>query len=253
MFVHNSVTGQTVAAGGAVALPNRCGVPGTTAPPIAVTGSTFADNTATASLGGVGWGGAIGVPVIGGIPPVTTTNSTVTGNTASTAGGGVLAARVSAVYSTLVDNSAPAGANVYLIGSTVGATGLASFGSVVALPNGGGSNCALFSHPTSSSFSYSDDSSCSLAGTGDRQNAADPMLAALANNGGPAPTRLLLSGSPLLDAIPDGSCQADGAAGITTDERGLPRPDPGAATCDIGAVEIQVPSAPLLITARFTG
>jgi hypothetical protein len=256
VFSHNSVTGQQVAAGGAVGLPDCCGpVPGTTAPPVAATGSTFTDNTATASSGGVGWGGAIGIPVVGGIPPTTMTNSTVTGNTASTAGGGVLAARVDAVYSTLVDNTAPAGANAYGIGSTVGLTAFFSFGSVVALPNGGGSNCAFISHPTSSSFSYSDDSSCNLAGTGDRQSAADPMLAALADNGGPAPTRLPLPGSPLLDAIPAGSCQADGAAGITTDERGLPRPDPGAPSCDIGAVEIQLPGPPstLFIEARFTG
>jgi len=256
MFSHNSVTGQQVAAGGAVGLPDCCGLaPGTTAPPVAATGSTFADNAATASSGGVGWGGAIGIPVVGGIPPTTMTNSTVTGNTASTAGGGVLAARVDAVYSTLVDNTAPAGANVYGIGSTVGLTGFFSFGSVVALPDGGGSNCAFFSHPTSSSFSYSDDSSCNLAGTGDRQSAADPMLAALADNGGPAPTRLPLPGSPLLDAIPAGSCQGDGAAGITTDERGLPRPDAGAPNCDIGAVEIQLPGPPPtpFLEARFTG
>jgi hypothetical protein len=235
VFTHNSVTGQTVASGGAVALPDCCGVPGTTAPPIVVISSTLADNTATAAPGGVGWGGAIGFPVIGGLPPTTTTNSTITGNAASTAGGGVLASRVSAVYSTLVDNTAPAGANVYLLGSNAGETGLASFGSVLALAHGGGSNCAVFSHPTNSSFSYSDDSSCNLAGTGDRQQAGDPMLAALANNGGSAPTRLPLPGSPLLDAIPAASCQADGGAGITADERGLPRPDPGAPILDTRA------------------
>ena len=65
VFTDNSVTGQTVASGGAVALPDCCGVPGTTAPPIAVINSTLADNTATAAPGGVGWGGAIGVPVVG--------------------------------------------------------------------------------------------------------------------------------------------------------------------------------------------
>ena len=253
VFTRNSVSGQNVASGGAVALPDFF-APGATAPPILVNGSTLADNTATAAPSGVGWGGAIGFPVVGGIPPTTTTNSTITGNAASTAGGGVFASRVSAVYSTLVDNTAPAGANVYLPGGLVGATALTSFGSVLALPHGG-TNCEVFSHPTSSSFSYSDDSSCNLAGTGDRQQAGDPMLAALGDNGGFAPTRLPLSGSPLLDAVPAASCQADGAAGITTDERGLPRPDPGAPTCDIGAVEIQLPSppSPLLLAPRFTG
>jgi hypothetical protein len=160
-----------------------------------------------------------------------------------------------AAVSPLVDNTAPAGANVYLLGSLVGETGLTSFASVYALPRGGGANCSVSSHPTSSSFNYSDDSSCNLTGTGDRQDAGDPMLAALANSGGPAPTRLPLPDSPLLDAVPAASCQANGAAGITTDERGLARPDPGAPTCDIGAVEIQAPPPPALplIAARFTG
>ena len=87
----------------------------------------------------------------------------------------------------------------------------------------------------------------------------DPKLAALANNGGPTPTRLPLAGSPLIDAIPLASCQADGATGITTDQRSLPRPSgPG---CDIGAVEVQptdliatpVPAAAVAIAPTFTG
>ena len=101
----------------------------------------------------------------------------------------------------------------------------------------------------------------------------DPSLAALASNGGPTETREPLSGSPLVDAIPTGSCQNDGAAGITTDQRFLPRP--AADGCDIGAVEVQptppgpgpspvpgsergTPGAPgaavtVVAVARFTG
>lgn len=254
VFAHNSATGEILASGGAISLPSCCGVFGTTAPPIAVSSSTFNDNSATAPVSGVGWGGAIGVAVAGDIPPITTTNATLTRNTASTMGGAVAAAHVDAVYSTIVENTAPMGANVGLFGSILGSTGLTSFGSVVALAHGGGSNCTLASHPTSSSFSFSDDSSCDLTGPGDRQDAGDPMLGSLANNGGPAPTRLPLSGSPLVDAIPVPACQA---AGITTDERGLPRPDAGAPTCDVGAVEVQMPGVPapaaILITPRFTG
>ena len=55
---------------------------------------------------------------------------------------------------------------------------------------------------------------------GDKQVAGDPVLGALADNGGPGPTRLPGAASPLIDAIPVASCQADGASGITTDERG---------------------------------
>jgi hypothetical protein len=61
---------------------------------------------------------------------------------------------------------------------------------------------------------------------------------------------LPLTGSPLIDAIPAASCQADGAAGITTDQRGFARPDAASPNCDIGAVEVL--SAPGL-TVAFTG
>jgi hypothetical protein len=49
------------------------------------------------------------------------------------------------------------------------------------------------------------------------------------------------------------SCQADGAAGITTDQRGVARPQ--GRGCDIGAVEVQPPSppSPILVVPRFTG
>jgi hypothetical protein len=45
--------------------------------------------------------------------------------------------------------------------------------------------------------------------------------------------------SPLVNAIPNASCQADGATGVTTDQRGFPRPDSANPNCDIGAVEVE--------------
>jgi CSLREA domain-containing protein len=78
-----------------------------------------------------------------------------------------------------------------------------------------------------------------FTGTGD-QTGANPMLAALANNGGPTRTMKLLAGSPAIDA--------GVAAGSTLDQRGMPRPvdDPGVANTggsdgtDIGAYESPV-------------
>ena len=77
-------------------------------------------------------------------------------------------------------------------------------------------------------------------------------------------TREPVSGSPLVDAIPTGSCQNDGASGITTDQRFLPRPAGNG--CDIGAVEVQPTppgpgpepgapeAAPVVVgVVRFTG
>jgi hypothetical protein len=79
-----------------------------------------------------------------------------------------------------------------------------------------------------------------FTGTGD-QTGANPMLAALADNGGPTQTMKLLTGSPAIDA--------GVAAGATFDQRGMPRTvdDPGVANAatsdgtDIGAYEAEVP------------
>lgn len=77
-----------------------------------------------------------------------------------------------------------------------------------------------------------------FTGTGD-QTGADPMLAALADNGGPTRTMALTAGSPAIDA--------GVAAGASFDQRGKPRTfdDPGVANVatgdgtDIGAFELQ--------------
>ena len=77
-----------------------------------------------------------------------------------------------------------------------------------------------------------------FTGTGD-QTGAIPMLAALADNGGPTQTMALLPGSPAIDA--------GVAAGASFDQRGRPRTfdDPGVVNAptsdgtDIGAFELQ--------------
>ncbi|MGH7185203.1 MAG: choice-of-anchor Q domain-containing protein, partial [Pseudomonadota bacterium] len=77
-----------------------------------------------------------------------------------------------------------------------------------------------------------------FTGTGD-QTGANPMLAALADNGGPTQTMALTPGSPAIDA--------GVAAGASFDQRGRPRTfdDPGVANAatsdgtDIGAFELQ--------------
>jgi hypothetical protein len=70
-------------------------------------------------------------------------------------------------------------------------------------------------------------------------NQADPLLAALSDNGGPTPTMSLLVGSPARDAIPSGF--------PPTDQRGISRPQGPAA--DIGAVEADfISAAPAIVT-----
>ncbi len=212
---------------------------------ITVTGSTFDSNTA-------GEGGGIGAQ-----GTVTLTNSTITGNTAVEGGGeggGVSSVTAVLVYATVVDNTAPTGANFDLLF-------LESFGSVVALPQGGGLNCDIGGGGSSTShgYNFSDDTSCGFTASTDTQGATagDPQLGTLADNGGPTATRLPLEGSPLIDAIPNSACQSDGASGVTTDQRGVTRPQRDG--CDIGAVEVEPPPpplpapAPVATTITFTG
>ena len=91
-----------------------------------------------------------------------------------------------------------------------------------------GSNC-LGSLITSNGFNLASDASCALAGSGDVQN-TDAQLGPLQNNGGLNATHMPQPGSPALDS---GQC----IAGITDDQRDLPRPVGG--ICDKGAIERQ--------------
>jgi len=240
-----------------------------------VTDSTFSGNTSTNGGGGAAFrdgssGGDVmlvrstftgnhapkpgeGTGGIDSLRSLTAINSTVTGN--SGAGGGLSVAgtglNLTLVYATVAGNTSigDGAANLSMASGTI-----VPFGSVIASPQGG-PNCDFAAAGTNSNgFNFTDDASCGLGGTGDVQD-GDPGLGALADNGGPTQTMLPVAGSPLIDAIPAGSCQADGATGITTDQRGLPRPSLNG--CDIGAVEVQVgpPTAavPVAAVPRFTG
>jgi len=135
---------------------------------------------------------------------------------------------------------------------------LESFGSVVALPQGNGAptpNCEIddgLTAVTSSGYNFSDDDTCGFTNVaaGDRENAGDPGLGALADNGGPTQTMLPAATSPLLNFIPIAACGGgDALAGsaVTTDQRGVTRPQETG--CEIGSVEVEA----VAIVVRFTG
>jgi hypothetical protein len=217
---------------------------------------SFINSTVTGNtVGGAGQGGGVFAA-----DTVSLTNSTVSGNTATVVGGGVFArVGVTSVYSTIAGNNAPSGANIAIDSTDT----LTSFGSVVALPAGGGGNCFFAQGPAtvSNGYNWDDDGSCAFgAGPGDHSNGGDPLLGPLTDNGGPTQTRLPQPGSGLIDAVPTTSCQADGASGITADQRRVARPQIGG--CDIGAVEVEAPAPspippvlapPVQAVARFTG
>ncbi len=79
---------------------------------------------------------------------------------------------------------------------------------------------------------------CNFHAAGDKVK-TNPLLAALADNGGPTETLALNPGSPAIDAG-DAACAA-------TDQRGVTRPQGPA--CDIGAFELVPPPAPPVKTS----
>ena len=215
---------------------------------------TLTDSTVSNNVGG-----GIGTQGTDAEASVTIVNSTIANNTngPGSLGGGIFSAgSTTLIYATVVGNTAGAFGNIDTVT-------LDSFGSVVAK---GAVNCLATT--TSHGYNFSDDGSCKFTDSTDRENAGDPQLGPLADTGGGTQTLVPQPGSALIDAIPPGSCQADGAAGIATDQRGITRPQgPG---CDIGAVEVEVPTPPtapvspapptrparpvsVTVTPRFTG
>jgi hypothetical protein len=143
------------------------------------------------------------------------------------------------------------------VAANVQADTLTSFGTVVALATPSDEvNCNFNNDPgtVSLGYNYSDDDTCEFTDPTDTEDGTDPLLGALAANGGPTLTRLPAADSPLLEQIPEADCGGpDGD--ITTDQRGEPRP--GFALCDIGAVELQPvpppPPPPIVLEPTFTG
>jgi hypothetical protein len=210
---------------------------------LVVTGSTFTGNAAggnggTGPISGEGTGGAIDNSGVS----MTVSNSTLTANRAGgSAGSGTFsgAGDGGAVYNadpgTLshdtidanVVGSAPSslGSGIY--------NGMASLTSVgtIASGNTGASNC---SSPVGGTISATD----SLEGPAGQTScgfdlpSADPLLGALADNGGPTETQALGAGSPAVGAVTSaGDCPA-------TDQRAARRPQRG---CDVGAYEAAPP------------
>jgi CSLREA domain-containing protein len=95
------------------------------------------------------------------------------------------------------------------------------------LPVSGDTNCSEFNsgalHDGGHDVSHPDSSCPGVTG--------DPLLGALAANGGPTETMLPGAGSSAIGLVPLGSCS------VAEDQRGLLRPGSGKSACDAGAVE----------------
>lgn len=202
---------------------------------------TFSGNTAHGRGGG-------GVAAFG---PASFTNCTFSGNVATTGGGAGLWCHSSSAASwvltlvscTFADNLAPqaAAGTTVLLESSQGGHMLTCHFSNSIFAGTGTSNLAAIG-PGGTSLASGDNNICTdstgnLFGANDKP-ATNPLLAPLADNGGPTRTHSLLAGSPALD-------QGRPIAGLSTDQRGVARPvdNPALANAangdgtDIGAFE----------------
>ena len=208
---HNSATATNVPTGPLV-LGGGLYVTGTSVVNVVI--STISANSAAATPGG--------------------TDDVVAGG-----GLGVLSGALKISGSTLAFNVAPQGANL-----SDAAQSARLRNTILSDPLGGGLNC-LEAAPTLASDGYNlaSDASCALTGPGD-QPSTNPLLQALANNGGPTWTHALPLASPAVDK---GNAAAVGThPALTTDQRGQPRPldQPSVVNAadgsDVGAFEREV-------------
>ncbi len=169
--------------------------------------ATFRNTTISGNTAG-GTGGAGGGGIYNNSGTVNLGNTIVAGNTAAGPGPDLFRLDSTATFTTSGGN---------LIGDNSG--------------NPGAPNTDTF--PTGNPNANGD-----KVGTG--SSVINPLLGPLQNNGGPTPTRALLSGSPAIDA---GLNSLATAAGLTTDQRGVNFPrirdgnGDGTAIVDIGAFE----------------
>jgi len=174
---------------------------------------------------GGGGGGGVGAALIA-FNTTTLTHATITSNAlagtsfAGSAVGGQAGGGSASPGNAIGGNPGPAGVAgaIFRIGTTTLRNSIIAGNGTPACYNpvlDGGHNISFT------------DASCPGAGS-------DPLLAPLADNGGPTQTRRPLGGSPAIDAVPTA-----GAGCTATDQRGAARP--GGAGCEIGAYEIAPP------------
>lgn len=205
--------------------------------PYELRNTTISGNSVTGNVRAAG-GGVFVDPTFGGgvVPDRFIHNSTITDNRANESMGGVAfgggLAVGSGALTVLVSNTIVAGNDAG--GSADDCSGeLASLGYVLL-----GSNAGCSFGPTPSASGMGDQVG-DVAGGGEP---IDPMLAPLADNGGPTRTHAPIEGSPAIDAgNPNPVMAAMPPVCEPGDQRGEPRPadgdGDGGAVCDIGAFE----------------
>lgn len=181
-----------------------------------------------------------GIYLYGPDHPVVIENTTISGNTATVATGtagvelATSADNVVLRHVTIAGNTSNGGA----AGIRAADGGPASLDNSVVADNTGGDDLAGLIELDNTLV----ENVGAATPTGDAPLTGDPLLAPLANNGGPTQTHRPAPTSPLVDAGAD--------LAVTTDQRGRTRPS-GAAP-DIGAVELIAPAVTAIAPANGT-
>ena len=154
----------------------------------------------------------------GGGTRVNITNTTFTGNTATSKGGAMRVDHVALINSTIVGNINTGDATD--AGGVYEDSGQVFTATNTIIANNTGDDC--ISSIDSGSNNISSDSTCGFATVG------DPLLGALADNGGPTDTMMPQPGSPAIEG-------GTNVGAPSVDQRSQPRPD--GPLYDVGAVE----------------
>jgi CSLREA domain-containing protein len=176
-------------------------------------------------------------------------NDTFSGNSAVEGGGAIglgnPAPSAQLRFVTLADNSTPAASTPTTGGGAIFADAIQDViglqGTILAhnLASGVDSSCAGPGSFSDAGLGYDIETANTCHLTGTSLVNSDPLLAPLAENGGPTGTRGLYDGSPAIDRVPTGAACAS-ATGV--DQRGTTRPVGPA--CDVGAFEGSVGPVP---------
>jgi len=194
---------------------------------LTITNSTFDSNSAT------GGGGAIkndtGTLIV--------SNSTFSNNSAGT-GGAVIALYSSSNVTTTIYNSTFSGNNATTQAGGIYSNGTLNYANTIiansTTNNIPGGDCANDGTLGINFNNLVEDASCSALLSG------DPILGALANNGGSTQTLALLAHSTAINAGNDAICLLTPINNL--DQRGITRPD--GSHCDLGAYEYVDTTAP---------